>query len=75
MAIKRVDPSTYKASTSRTHAEPASTSYSYTEPTIDDHTVGEVLDVSGDDIEASIPRMSADQTLLTSYSTHVVTLI
>lgn len=64
-AIERVGPSTHEASTNR----------SYAEAVVDDQTRGEVLDVTEDDIEVSIPGTPVDPTLLTSYFTHVVALI
>lgn len=78
-AIERVGPSRHEASTSHANAELASTSHSYVEVpddhTVDDHTIGEVPDVTKDDIEVSVPGTPIDPTLLTSYSTHVAALI
>lgn len=75
MAIERVEPSRHEASTSRAHTKLASTSHSYTEAVVDDHIVGKVLDVTEDDIEASVLGMPVDPTLLTNYPTHVAILI
>lgn len=70
-AIERVGPSRYEASISQAHVEVASTSRSYIEAVVNDQPRGEVLDVT----KASVPRMPADLTLLTSYSIHVAAFI
>lgn len=70
------------AFTSHVYIEHASTNRLYTEyaapsrsPTADDHVVGEVPDVSEDDLKASVPGTPLDPTLLTSYPTHVAAFI